>query len=98
MRTEALAATLAAVLCATAYAAVTSTSGVHHYPGFPTRGHAILGPVQTLVTTDDDMAPPTLADAARARYGQVDGLALVRTAPLPFGDGALYTGAAFRWN
>ncbi len=101
MRIAALAASLAVALSATGLAALTSGrgGGVDHYPAVPTRAHIAVGPIQTLVETRDDAEPNiSLAAAARARYDRIDALAQVRTEPLPWGDGALLTGIAIRWN
>ncbi len=99
MRTAPLAAGLAVVLCVSALAALAPLGGVPHYSGTPARGHVAFGPVAVLARPEPHAAAATpLAEAARARYGRIDGLARVRTEPLPFGDGAFVTGVAVRWN
>jgi hypothetical protein len=100
MRRAPLAAAMAVAVSSAAFAAFAPDGGLGHYPAAPARPHVALGPVQTLVRApagSEDAATP-LAEAARARYGRVDAIAGVRTAPLPFADAALATGTAVRWE
>jgi hypothetical protein len=100
MRRAPLAAGMAVALSSAAFAALAPDGGPRHYPGAPARPHVTLGPVQTLARApagSEDPAIP-LAEAARARYGRIDAVAHVRSAPLPFGDAALATGVAVRWD
>ncbi len=98
MRIAPLAALVAFALSATVLAALSAGRGVPHFPATPARAHVILGPVQTLAAPGPDTPATPLADAARARYGRIDALAQVRTAPLPWSDAALVTGVAIRWD
>ena len=96
MRIATVAASLAVLISATGIAAVSADRSVPHYPATPARAHSALGPVQILAAPQEE--PATLAEAARARYGDFDALTQVRTTPLPWSDQALVTGTAIRWN
>lgn len=102
MRRAASAAFLAAILSilsVTGIAALGFGNGLTHYPATPARPHVALGPVGVLVRPLDELEPAaSLAETARARYGRVDALADVRTAPLPWSQGALVTATAVRWR
>lgn len=105
MRHVALAAACAVILSgaglgAIARGAVAGGSGLPHFPATPARAHVALGPVQVLarpVRPGEEVATP-IAEAARARYGRIDGLSRVRVKPLPGGEGGLVAGVAIRWR
>jgi len=101
MRTAPLAAALAAALSVLSVAAVAGLghwTGPALFAGTPVRPHIALGPVAVLARPDPDVPATPLAEAARARYGQVDALADVRVEPLPWSDAALISGIALRWQ
>ncbi len=99
MRPAPLAAVLAAAVSSVALAALAPAGGVRQFTDVPARAHRALGPVAALARPGPDGAPAvSLAEAARARYGDVDALARVRAVALPFADGALVTGVAVRWD
>jgi len=100
MRIPALAAALAVAVSSAGVAGLVPSRGVLHYADVPVRPHVALGPVQALARPEADALhpAPSLAEAARARYGRVDAIAGVRAAALPAGEGAVLTGAAIRWK
>jgi hypothetical protein len=99
MRPAPLAAAFAVVLSSAGLAALMPDPGLPHYPHAPLRAHVALGPVQVLARPEPDpLHPaPSLAEAARARYGAVDALAAVRPVPLPGAPGGALVGLAIRW-
>lgn len=92
--------TLIAVLGSSAIAAVTRERGIPQFTAVPVRAHVALGPVAVVAApvSGSEEGAPSLARAARERYGHVDGLATVRCVPLPGSDRGLITGIAFRWE
>jgi hypothetical protein len=97
MRIASIAAFLAIALTTSGLAALTADRGAPQYSATPVRSHVTLGEVRLLIKSAETDGV-TLPDAARLRYGKIDALKNVRTVPLPFGDGAMVTGAAIRWN
>jgi hypothetical protein len=98
MRPALLAATLAVALTSAGFAALAPGDGVPQFPATPARTHQTLGPVSVLTHAGPEAEANPLAEAARARYGRIDGLARVRTEALPGADCALTTGVAIRWH
>jgi len=99
MRIAAIAAAVAVAVSASGLTALTTDSGgASLYAGLPTRSHVVLGPVAVLARPGPDEPALPLADAARGRYGAIDAIGWVRSAPLPSADSALLTGVAIRWN
>lgn len=92
-------AAVLSILSVSGIAALGFRGGTPHYPGTPTRAHVALGSVGVLVGAPGDVAPAaTLAETARARFGEVDALADIRATPLPSGGGSLVTATALRWR
>lgn len=102
MRHVALAAACAVILSGAGLGALArgAVAGLPLFPATPARAHVALGPVRVLarpVRPGEEVAMP-IAEAARARYGRVDGLSRVRVEPLPGGQGGLVAGVAIRWR
>jgi hypothetical protein len=102
MRRTASAALLAAALSTLSVSGIAALGfgwGTPQYPGEPTRAHVDLGTVGVLARPRDELAPAaSLAETARAAFGEVDALVEVRAEPLPWGEGALITARAVRWR
>ncbi len=101
-RSHAMKAAVSAAATAAAFAVVLAVTHAPHsaplFPETPARPHTALGEVRVLAITPAEEPTLDITEEARARFGHVDALAQVRTAPLPWSQAALVSGIAIRWD